>query len=65
MFRFIHMQRRLLFGLVVGALMLSGSVIQPGEASAGFGSSPGTRLQSSTLMWSCSGKHLGEIVIEL
>jgi hypothetical protein len=65
MFRFIQQQRRLLLGVIVGAFMLGGSVIQPGDALAGFSTSPGSRLQPSALMSACSGTHLGEVVIEL
>jgi hypothetical protein len=66
MFRFTQLQRRLLLGVLVGALMLGGSVIQPGETLAGFSTSPGTRDQSSHLMKACSsGNHLREVVIEL
>jgi hypothetical protein len=66
MFRFIHLQRRLLLGVMVGGLLLGASVIQPGEALAGFSTSPSPRLQSTALLKSCtSGDHIKDVVIEL
>ncbi|MFL5758384.1 MAG: hypothetical protein ACJ789_01525 [Thermomicrobiales bacterium] len=59
------LRRRSLLGALVGALMLGGWALQPVEALAGFGTSPGPRLQSSALAKGCtSGDHIKEVVIE-
>jgi hypothetical protein len=59
------LKRRMLLGVLAGALMVAGSAIQSGEALAGISTSPGPRPQSSALMKSCaSGDHIKEVVIE-
>jgi hypothetical protein len=64
--RFTRMRRRLLLGVVAAALTLGGSLLEPTEALAGVGGSPGSRIQSSTLVKSCAtGAHVKEVTIEL
>jgi hypothetical protein len=65
MFRFLHMQRRWLLGGLVSVLMFGGWAMQPVEVSAGFGTSPGPRTQTSALSKACtSGDIIKEVVIE-
>jgi hypothetical protein len=59
------LQRRWLFGVMVGGLLLGATSIQPGNALAGISTSPGFRHQSSALLKSCtSGDHIKKPTFE-
>ena len=59
------LRRRLLFGVLVGGLLLGATAIQPGNALAGISTSPGSHSRTAALTsYYCMGKHLDEIVIE-
>ena len=64
MVRSTRMRRRLLVGVVAGALLFGGSLLQSTEALASISPSPGTRAQSAALAKrAATGEHLPEATL--